>query len=402
MDLGKARRERVNPQLQYVSGLWDNEAMKRIFLALVLLATLFQPFQYVAKAEDSKCASEWKLTSWWSQPIILKYAPIINQGSATSQYKLPVTSIVYAPQLSTEAIQKIASEGKEIAIQFYISRKNDLNFDEAFRPIYRENANWNSDRKYDAGTIFSDIPRLNYPNKYSLFPNASISTKIEVAQPNCKLFTISSDYSKNGNYQIPKISSTIWDEYWKNMTANFQVFQEIKKWESTFLSVDLKPLTQESSVGSNKWYEIMPPGSLFATSFEWDWASCNQVKVLGEFEKDFNLRNGINFTPWEMIFLESPIYGVAGLSITKPDQPVKCNVGLYLMVTEWYGPQSPVLFDLGKKDVTIPAKLVVPTQTPSPKAKVSTKSSSITCIKGKIVKKVSGINPKCPSGYKRK
>jgi len=27
---------------------------------------------------------------------------------------------------------------------------------------------------------------------------------------------------------------------------------------------------------------------------------------------------------------------------------------------------------------------------------------SITCTKGKMVKKVSGANPKCPAGYKKK
>ena len=36
----------------------------------------------------------------------------------------------------------------------------------------------------------------------------------------------------------------------------------------------------------------------------------------------------------------------------------------------------------------------------------STKSTSkiqtITCIKGKVVKKISGLQPKCPSGYKLK
>ena len=32
----------------------------------------------------------------------------------------------------------------------------------------------------------------------------------------------------------------------------------------------------------------------------------------------------------------------------------------------------------------------------------TTKSSTITCIKGKTTKKVTAINPKCPSGYKRK
>ena len=36
------------------------------------------------------------------------------------------------------------------------------------------------------------------------------------------------------------------------------------------------------------------------------------------------------------------------------------------------------------------------------KAENSLKKVTITCIKGKILKKVTGINPKCPSGYKRK
>lgn len=49
-----------------------------------------------------------------------------------------------------------------------------------------------------------------------------------------------------------------------------------------------------------------------------------------------------------------------------------------------------------------------PTPSPSPNKKVSAtptptvKSTTITCVKGKITKKVTGINPKCPSGYAKK
>lgn len=39
---------------------------------------------------------------------------------------------------------------------------------------------------------------------------------------------------------------------------------------------------------------------------------------------------------------------------------------------------------------------------PSPSTTVSPKLVKITCIKGKTTKKVSGINPKCPKGYKKK
>ncbi len=34
--------------------------------------------------------------------------------------------------------------------------------------------------------------------------------------------------------------------------------------------------------------------------------------------------------------------------------------------------------------------------------KVAPKKKTITCIKGKTTKKVSGVNPKCPSGFKIK
>ena len=36
------------------------------------------------------------------------------------------------------------------------------------------------------------------------------------------------------------------------------------------------------------------------------------------------------------------------------------------------------------------------------KAKAETKNKTITCIKGKLTKKVTGVNPKCPKGYKKK
>ena len=31
-----------------------------------------------------------------------------------------------------------------------------------------------------------------------------------------------------------------------------------------------------------------------------------------------------------------------------------------------------------------------------------TQKKTITCVKGKLLKKVNGINPKCPTGYKEK
>jgi hypothetical protein len=43
-----------------------------------------------------------------------------------------------------------------------------------------------------------------------------------------------------------------------------------------------------------------------------------------------------------------------------------------------------------------------PTSTPTPKAAPVAAAKSITCVKGKLIKKVSGTSPKCPTGYKLK
>lgn len=54
-------------------------------------------------------------------------------------------------------------------------------------------------------------------------------------------------------------------------------------------------------------------------------------------------------------------------------------------------------YNFGYSSPTIQVKL---TQAPTPAAK--SKSVTILCIKGKITKKVTAVNPKCPSGYKKK
>ena len=58
-----------------------------------------------------------------------------------------------------------------------------------------------------------------------------------------------------------------------------------------------------------------------------------------------------------------------------------------------------------KADKTVPA--ATPSPTPGPTAPVATvvkptKLISIICVKGKITKKVTGLKPKCPAGYKKK
>jgi hypothetical protein len=58
---------------------------------------------------------------------------------------------------------------------------------------------------------------------------------------------------------------------------------------------------------------------------------------------------------------------------------------------------SPTLRVKLSQDAVVPT----PTATVTPKSATS-KKTTITCIKGKTIKKVTAVNPKCPSGYKEK
>ena len=52
-----------------------------------------------------------------------------------------------------------------------------------------------------------------------------------------------------------------------------------------------------------------------------------------------------------------------------------------------------------------PAPVATPTQSsaPSPSTKpVTAKKVTITCVKGKTVKKITAVKPTCPVGYKKK
>ena len=56
-----------------------------------------------------------------------------------------------------------------------------------------------------------------------------------------------------------------------------------------------------------------------------------------------------------------------------------------------------------EKPVVVPTPSPTPSPTPTPTiTPVVAKKTSITCVKGKISKKVTAVNPKCPTGYMKK
>jgi len=63
-----------------------------------------------------------------------------------------------------------------------------------------------------------------------------------------------------------------------------------------------------------------------------------------------------------------------------------------------YGTFKPVITGYGDKD----ADVDLATFDVYAAAKAVAKKTTITCVKGKTIKKVTAVNPKCPAGYKKK
>jgi hypothetical protein len=381
-----------------------NRSFTRTTIGIIMFL-LLSTMNSTAHGDDVNCAKTWTLNSWWDEPAIFKYSPILG-NTPTAQFKSPISNGLFAPQISNEALEMIRKQGKNIVIQFFISRKNDLNFDSTFRPIYAGTTPSSSKTYLQKDKEYTNLPFLQFPNVLTLFPSAELATRLRIEQPNCEIFEVTSPYHMNPNYSVPKLGSDNWENYWKAISRDFKQIETIKEWERTFLALTPKPLSVENSIGINRWYELFRSGPLGPTVFNYDWRNCKAVKTLTEYEKD------ITKSPWEMVFLEAPIYGVGLLTTSKASVSTSCLVDIYFMLSDWYGEPALVLFYLGQKTITIPASMSKPSPTPSatksespasPKPSPTAKrSSTIYCTKGKSTLKVIGVNPKCPSGYKKK
>ena len=83
------------------------------------------------------------------------------------------------------------------------------------------------------------------------------------------------------------------------------------------------------------------------------------------------------------------------------------DIGKYLRVKNWIISQSSIAFSyiIPVKITAAPKTLVqAPALNPKPvvKTKRVAKKTTITCIKGKLRKKVTRVAPKCPAGYEKK
>jgi hypothetical protein len=79
------------------------------------------------------------------------------------------------------------------------------------------------------------------------------------------------------------------------------------------------------------------------------------------------------------------------------------DIGKYLRLKNWVVAQSaPAFSDIVPVKITAAPKSILAAPKPSLTTKPVTKKTTITCVKGKLSKKVSALVPKCPPGFKRK
>jgi hypothetical protein len=132
-----------------------------------------------------------------------------------------------------------------------------------------------------------------------------------------------------------------------------------------------------------------------------------------EFKGTYDLTIDADFARCIYGFTKAPIG--ATVSIVSADGQSQVATVVVSQTDKWihlgaYGftfssPTLKVKFTQATEPVVTPTPTpsVTPTPAPSATAKpIITKKTVIVCMKGKVVKKVTAVNPKCPAGYKKK
>jgi len=132
-----------------------------------------------------------------------------------------------------------------------------------------------------------------------------------------------------------------------------------------------------------------------------------------EFKGTYDLTIDADFARCIYGFTKAPIG--ATVSIVSADGQSQVATVVVSQVDKWihlgaYGftfssPTLKVKFTQVAEPVATPTPTPSATPTPAPSATASpviAKKTVIVCMKGKVVKKVIAVNPKCPAGYKKK
>jgi hypothetical protein len=280
-------------------------------------------------------------------------------------------SIALSPQVSSAIESQIASLGKNIKVTRSWNVQNGLTTMLKTIPIYPSVSSYNHNLLDPSLSIpglgqFNGLTNKGQAIAYEISPGVSLQTVITVSTPGCDARIFKSPFVLVPNSNIQNLQSSEIQEALKEISTDYTQLESLNKFVSSLHSQTLE---------IDKNYFIFPPGlpghdspsNIPPIYFVPDWRSCKFVRsndnsFLNHDERLFNFADETK--PFDCTI---PLYGFFKGGVTILD-----NIHFHYRGT------------ISEKVSSI---------------KVDTQ---IICIKGKLTKVVSGINSKCPTGYKVK
>ena len=187
----------------------------------------------------------------------------------------------------------------------------------------------------------------------------------------------------------------------------------LPRWSVRSLMGSTREFAQCSTVSPGKFqgvvttnasiYQGAPP-TFDGESFDYKLAGVHNKTNGEEFQGSYDLVLDSKFARCLYKFSSAPIR--ASVSITNAEGNSNIATSTFTEKDGWMK-LSANGFTFSSPKITVKLeqdKAVAPTATPTPSSTVKpvAKKTTITCVKGKVSKKVTAVNPKCPAGYKKK
>jgi hypothetical protein len=315
------------------------------FILLILVPILTLPNSTLAQA-NSLCVSNWP-NNIWEESVPEEAIFSLTRSVASGNERVEVTSnqkvwAITVPKLLPLVQSEITN------LKGSISIKQELL---TITPDWKIGTHTYGQAYLYVKSGGGLLSRANMPpfehlivnvRPSTFVPSAILRVKNTVSTPGCTPRVFISPGWQNKNYQLPMLDSP-----------------EVASWESNF---DFQKVNQDKT-----WLN----DELKVTQLNYDsrWVQFPTWIRAGD------------FTQCGGVFPDSDL----------PRTP-NCQVN-------FYANHQGMFISLGRKTVNMSPKQSAPA---IPSESSTNKKTTITCIKGKLIKKVTAVKPKCPNGYKVK
>jgi len=386
------------------------EKRKYTILAIVFL-TICNLFVTTQVASASLCVADWP-NEIFDAPQTFSGSLLNWDSASNSQFHFPSsTTFTFAPQISQVYQDKIKSLGADVHVdqRYLLSFPIGLSWTNAFGASSKPSGasglvQTDSGSTIEFGRNYRFGGRDGWESQIAYLPGQTVKHVVTVSTPGCNPRDFISS-ATNPTYDILSFDNESVQKYLKTSIGDFTKLDELKnlvKYVSDTQNVDLiycqvgSPCASAVNLGLNCAKDIcvsttgnLPNGlsvaiSPFNTNYprptlDWgtrlDFADCPD---------DFDTSQDIN-----------PMTGQGNIEITKASTGNYPNCHARVLMTT-----NLALINLGNLNVRIiPGLLKKQSNTSSIP---TSKPSTVTCTKGSIAKKVTGSNPICPPGYKKK